>query len=118
MGGHRLGAGSQFEGVVVSKYMVFYNTTSAMRDQMAQIPPEQSAAGMQDWMTWGERVGDRLVDMGSPLENDGDTDVQVSGFSVIDADSQEHLDGLLEGHPHTAAGGTISTQKFLEIPGM
>ena len=56
--------------------------------------------------------------MGSPLVNDGDDDVQVSGYSVIDADSQEHLDGLLEGHPHTAAGGTISTQRFMEIPGM
>jgi len=66
--------------------MVFYNTTSAMRDQMAQIPPEQSAAGMQDWMTWGERAGDRLVDMGSPPENDAAADVQVSGYSVIDAE--------------------------------
>ena len=69
-------------------------------------------------MTWGERVGDRLVDMGSPLENDGDADVQVFGYSVLDADSQEHLDGLLEAHPHTAVGGTISTQKFCVIPGM
>ena len=102
----------------MSKYMVFYNTTSAMRAQMAEIPPEQSAAGMQDWMAWGERVGDRLVDMGSPLENDGDADVQVSGYSVIDADSQEQLDALLEGHPHTAAGGTISSQRFMELPGM
>jgi hypothetical protein len=32
-------------------------------------------------MTWGERVGEHLVDMGSPLENDGDADVQVSGYS-------------------------------------
>jgi len=102
----------------VAKYMVFYNTTAAMRAQLAQIPPEEAAAGMQPWMAWGERVGANLVDMGSPLENDGDDDVQVSGYSVIDADSQEQLDGFLEGHPHTAAGGTISTQKFREIPGM
>ena len=102
----------------MSKYMVFYSTSGAMRAQMAAIPPEQSAAGMQEWMTWGERVGDRLVDMGSPLENDGDEDVQVSGYSVIEADSQEQLDGFLEGHPHTAAGGTISTQRFMDLPGM
>jgi hypothetical protein len=63
-------------------------------------------------------VGDRLVGMGSPLENPGDADVQVSGYSVIDADVRDHLDGLLEGHPHTAAGGTISTHRFMEIPGM
>lgn len=88
----------------MAKYMVFYNTTSAMRAQMAEIPPDQAAAGMEGWMTWGAQVGDRLVDMGSPLVNDGDDDVQVSGYSIIDADSQEHLDGLLEGHPHTAAG--------------
>lgn len=102
----------------MSKYMVFYNTTSGMRAQMAERPAEQSAAGMQEWMTWGEWVGDRLVDMGSPLENDGDADIQVSGYSVIDADSQEQLDGFLEGHPHLAAGGTVSTQKLMEIPGM
>ena len=102
----------------MSKYMVFSNTTSAMRAQMADIPPDQAAAGMQEWMSWGERVGDKLVDMGSPLVNEGDADVQVSGYSVIDADSQEQLDGLLEGHPHSAAGGTNSTQKFMEIPGM
>ena len=69
-------------------------------------------------MTWGAQLGDRLVDMGSPLVNDGDDDVQVSGYSIIDADSQVPLDGLLEGHPHTAAGGTISTQRFMEMPGM
>ena len=102
----------------MSKYMVFYNTTSAMREQLDAIPPEQSAAGMQDWLAWAGRVGDRLVDMGSPLENDGDADVQVSGYSVVEADSQDQLDGLLEGHPHTEAGGTISTQRFRELPGM
>ena len=102
----------------MAKYMLFYNTTSAMRAQMAEIPPEQAAAGMQEWMGWGERVGSNLVDMGSPLVNEGDADVQVSGYSVIDADSQEQLDGFLEGHPHAAAGGTISTQRFMDIPGM
>ncbi|GAB3052693.1 hypothetical protein GCM10027053_10990 [Intrasporangium mesophilum] len=102
----------------MAKYMVFYNTTAAMREQMNQIPPEQAGAGMQEWMTWGERVGGNLVDMGSPLENEGEADVQVSGYSVIDADSAEQLAGFLDGHPHTAAGGTISTQKFMEIPGM
>ncbi len=101
MGGHRPVPAQDVEGVVVSKYMVFYNTTSAMRAQLAEIPPEQAAAGMQDWMTWGERVGDRLVDMGSPLENDGDADVPVSGYAIVDADSQEQLDGLLEGHTRT-----------------
>jgi hypothetical protein len=98
--------------------MVFYNTTGEMRAQMAQVPPEVAAAGMQEWTVWGERVGDRLVDMGSPLENGGDADVQVSGYSVIDADSPEQLAGFLAGHPHTAAGGSISTQKFMELPGM
>jgi hypothetical protein len=104
--------------VDVSKYMVFYNTTAAMRAQMAEVPPDQAAAGMQEWMNWGERVGEHLVDMGSPLESSGDDEIQVSGYSVIDADDDAQLAGFLQGHPHTAAGGTISTQKFMEIPGM
>ena len=32
----------------MSKYMVFDNTTSAMRAQLAEIPPDQAAAGMQE----------------------------------------------------------------------
>ena len=69
-------------------------------------------------MTWGAQVGDRLVDTGCTLAERRRCDVQVSGYLIIDADSQEHLDGLLEGHPHTAVGGTISTQRFMEMPGM
>ncbi len=43
----------------MAQYMVFYNTTAAMREQLAQIPPEQAGAGMQEWMTWGQRAGAR-----------------------------------------------------------
>lgn len=68
--------------------------------------------------TWSERLGDRLVDMGSPLVNDGDADVQVPGYSVIDADSQEQAWWVPRGTPPHRDGRTISTQKFREIPGM
>lgn len=102
----------------VAKYMVFYNSSAAMREQMAQIPPDQAGAGMQEWTKWGERVGAHLVDMGSPLESTDSSDLQISGYSILDADTPDQLRDLLDGHPHAAAGGTISTQKFLDIPGM
>ena len=51
-----------------------------LRHRLRYVPRWQRSH-RPGWMTWGERVGEHLVDMGSPLENDGDADVQVSGYS-------------------------------------
>ena len=101
----------------MARYIVFYATTGAMRAELAGLPPERAAAGMELWMRWAGQVADRLVDLGSPLDAEGEADVQVSGYSILEADSQDELDCLLEDHPHRAEGGTISTQRFSEPPG-
>ena len=40
------------------------------------------------------------------------------GFSIIEADSLETLQGVLAGHPHTEWGGTNEIGEFLTMPGM
>jgi hypothetical protein len=62
-----------------------------------------------------------VVDLGSPLgvvESGGDTGDPVGGYSILEAESAEALEGLLEGHPHRTMGGTIETLEFLTLPGM
>jgi hypothetical protein len=42
----------------------------------------------------------------------------VGGFSILEAESADALQAVLEGHPHSAQGGTIEVYEFLPIPGM
>jgi hypothetical protein len=43
---------------------------------------------------------------------------EIGGFSILQAESADGLQAVLEGHPHTAQGGTIEVFEFLPIPGM
>jgi len=63
--------------------------------------------------------GAALVDLGSPLQpvsGGGDGD-QIGGYSIMQADSVESLQGILDGHPHSEWGGTIEILEFLTMPG-
>ena len=69
-------------------------------------------------MAWGERAGPAVVDMGSPVQSisgsaGGD---QIGGYAIMQADSLEALQKVLEGHPHTEWGGTIEILEFLALP--
>jgi hypothetical protein len=105
------------EGVLMSKFLVLYRSPISAREQMANATPEQAQAGMQAWQAWAEGAGAPIVDLGAPL--DGDTD--VTGFSVLQADSRGSLDELLadQDHPHRQTpGASIDVLEFMPIPGM
>lgn len=82
---------------------------------MANATPEQAQAGMDAWRSWMEKAGPAVVDFGSPVAGDGD----VSGFSILEADSRGDVDSLLSDHPHRQApGASIDVLEFLTLPGM
>lgn len=84
-------------------------------------PPEASHEG---WPEWFQRLGDRLVDMGSPMaegfviHSDGTTSETASslnGYSIIRVeDTREALD-LAKSHPFLA-GGPEYTIEVLGVP--
>src|SRR5690349_18718324 len=103
------------------KYLVLYRAATAAAEQMAGATPEQAQAGMEAWMTWAGKAGDAIVDLGSPLgvvEAGGDGGDPIGGFSVLQADGADGLRRVLDGHPHTATGGTVEILEFLPMPGM
>lgn len=111
----------------MTKYLVLYQSTASPEEQMAQATPEAAAAGMQAWMAWSQRAGAALVDLGNPVSyamTVGGTEPApgtpyLGGFSVLEADSREALQALLDGHPHFGApGASIAVFEFLAIPGM
>ena len=99
----------------MSKFLVLYRSPVSAREQIASASPEEAQAGMQAWQTWAENAGSALVDLGAPLDGQGD----VTGFSILQADSRASVDELLADHPHRhTPGAEIDVLEFMAPPGM
>jgi hypothetical protein len=97
----------------MTKFLVLYRADASAAEQMANATPEQQQAGMQAWMEWFDKAGDAVVDGGSPVQSGSG----IGGYSVLQAESRDALDTILEGHPHTMIG-TLEVCEFLTMPGM
>jgi hypothetical protein len=105
----------------MTRFLVLYRAATTAAEQMAAGTPEQAQAGMEAWMAWAQRAGDAVVDLGVPLnvvESGGDAGDPIGGYSILQADDASALEKVLDGHPHSAMGGTIEVLEFLPMPGM
>lgn len=93
----------------MKKFIVIYHAPAEAMAQMANATPEQKAEGMKPWMAWKETLGDKLVDLGTPLmggvrlsPNGGAqaSTKDVTGYSILQANDMEEAKSLLQGHPH------------------
>jgi hypothetical protein len=106
----------------MTKFLVLYESSIPPREMMAQATPEQMQSGMEAWMSWSGKAGDAVVDLGSPVAA-GPTvggaggNERVSGFSILQADSEDDVKKLLEDHPHLQAPGDPSIAVY-EVLGM
>lgn len=111
-------------------YVVVYHMTAAAAkrgEKMRQANPNAAAEGMKAWMTWAQKCGDKLVDLGAPLGNGlkltptGATPSKrgVSGYSILKAASMAEAKRLMKGHPHIGWGGgcEIEVHESLPLPG-
>jgi hypothetical protein len=90
--------------------------------------PEEIAKVMQAWNDWAGRVGDGMLDFGTPLDHgtrvtpDGTSasDRQVVGYSIIDAADMDAALALAQGHPHLSMPGgcEIEVHEAQPIPGI
>lgn len=109
----------------MSKFLLLYRSQVSAADQMSGASPEEAQAGMDAWMGWAGRAGSALTDMGSPTQSVATVggaaagDGFIGGYSMLDADSVEAAQGLLDGHPHLMVeGNSIEVLQLLEMPGM
>ena len=81
-------------------------------------PPDSSHEG---WPQWFAKIGDALVDLGSPMANgfvlheDGSTSDGPSGFngySIVQADDRSAALDLLRDHPFLALGSEYTIEVF------
>ena len=113
----------------MKNFIVLYHAPADAMAQMAQSTPEDQAKGMEAWMSWAQKTGANLVDMGAPLANgtqvtasgSGSSNKNVSGYSIVQAEDMESAKALFEGHPHISGWSpeaTIEIHETVQMPGM
>jgi len=114
----------------MKKFLVIYHAPKEAMAQTMNVTPEQAAKGMEAWQQWAQRTGSNLVDMGAPLFNGQELNAQgsvaestrnVSGYSIVQAESMEAAKAMMEGHPHISGWhpeSTIEIHETMQMPGM
>ncbi len=108
----------------MKKFIVHYHAPAEAMAQMANATPEQKAAGMKPWMDWKDSMGDKLIELGSPLmgahvlkadgsETQGKS--EVTGYSIIQANDIEEAKALLKKHPHLQWADNVAIEIFETI---
>lgn len=97
----------------MKRFLLLYNGPAT--------PPEASHEG---WPEWFDKIGDALVDLGSPMVNgvalrgDGSTSektTSLNGFSVVQAEDREGVLDLIADHPFVLLGREYAIEVF-EVP--
>ncbi|MDH3680081.1 MAG: hypothetical protein OEV40_09065 [Acidimicrobiia bacterium] len=104
----------------MTKYVLTYHGGSGMPEDPAEIERLMGA-----WGTWFEGMGEAVVDGGNPFGDsttvspDGSTSsgrsIDVSGYSILNADSLEAAVDLAKGCPVLEGGGTVQVSEALEM---
>jgi hypothetical protein len=112
----------------MKRFLVLYKSSTPADEMMAASTPEQMQAGMEEWQRWVTRAGDAIVDLGTPLGvsasvgggPDDATDANITGFSILQAESLDAVTTLLQDHPHLKTPGesSITVLEALSMPGM
>ena len=109
----------------MKKFVAIYYSPAADMAAMADITPEQKSQIMGLWMAWKDKVGETVVDFGAPLmpghdSSDGKnwaaSQKEVSGYSILQAESLDALKALCNDHPHLQTpGATIGLHEVMAM---
>ncbi len=89
-------------------------------------PATPPGASHEKWPPWFNKVGDKLVDKGSPMDNglvlhrDGsksDTATDFNGYSIIQAKNINDAISLVKDHPFLALGKGEYSIEIFELTG-
>jgi hypothetical protein len=99
-----------------------------MMEEMKSATPQERKEAMDDWMTWGKKYEEAIVDMGAPLgkskkvSDGGVTDHrnELGGYSVVQGDTADAVSEMFIDHPHLQSmeGATIEIVELVPMEGM
>ena len=110
----------------MTKYVIIYHGPPMPADG-PKMSAEVVATVMGAWMAWGEKVGKRMVEFGTPLaggvritkDGTSPSDREVAGYTLIEADSMAEAVALAQEHPHLnmPGGCEIEVHEAQPVPG-
>ncbi len=111
----------------MTKYVFIYHAPMTPADATPPTP-EQMEAVMGQWNAWAAKVGDRMIDFGTPLaggtrvttEGTSPSTRDVAGYSILEADDFDAALDLARSHPHLnmPGGCEIEVHEAQAVPGM
>ena len=115
----------------MKRFLAIYIGTEAALEKWKKLDEEKrkelEASGIKAWMEWGIANSAAIVDQGSPLGKtkraspQGITDIRnsMTGYVIIQAESQEAAAKLFENHPHFTIfpGDSVEIMECLPLPG-
>ena len=112
----------------MKKFMAMYMAPAAtIRKMMATTTPEQAKAGMDEWMKWSKAHEKAVVDLGMPLGKTksvgvsgiSDTSNDMTGYSIVEAESLEAAAAMFKDHPHLMMeGATVDVLECMDMSEM
>ncbi len=103
----------------MAKFLAIYYSAPEAAAKMENATPEEKTAGMEVWMKWKAEHEETVVDFGAPVmpamtTKDGNawgnSDKQVSGYGIFQAESKEALQTAFKNHPHIGYHPTASIE--------
>lgn len=111
----------------MAKFVFIYHAPTTPAENTPTDPAEMEKV-MGQWMAWAGRVGDGMVDFGTPLANgvqvtpDGTSasSREVVGYTILEADDMDAALALAKDHPHLnmPGGCSIEVHEAQPVPGM
>ena len=97
---------------------------ASIEQMMKDMTPEQGKAGMEEWTNWMKERAGNFVDMGAPagktkrVTAEGVSDVknEVTGYSIVQAQSHEEAAKMFENMPHfQIRGGYVDVMRLADM---
>lgn len=95
----------------------------AYRGGMMADTEEQRQAAMQAWGAWFGKLGPAIVDPGNPFAGStsvngsggGEAASELTGYTVVNADSLDAASALAAGCPVLDGGGSVDVYETIEV---
>ncbi|MBK8340556.1 MAG: hypothetical protein IPK99_11455 [Flavobacteriales bacterium] len=110
----------------MKKFLAIYYAPAEVMQGMANATAAQKEEGMKPWIQWMEKFGKNIEDVGAPVMpahsinpkgSWGGSSKDVTGYSIVKAESADAAKKLFEGHPHLATAPGCSIE-FSELAAM
>jgi hypothetical protein len=101
----------------MKKYLVTYHNGGPMPSDPKAMEQMKMAFGK-----WLQESGTSIIDPGAPVmkvkqvsSNNPSAAVEVGGYSIIQAESEDAAERILKTHPFVARGGTLQVNQMMGV---